>query len=105
MLEQLDKAIQENPNNLSALQARVNVNAVAANWHETEADLRKIITLDPTDHYAYFRLAVLLAYLEDDARYRKACAELIDRFAGDPSEVTHERIGKACLLCPVLWPT
>ena len=37
-LEQLDKAIQEHPDDLSALQARLNINAVAANWREVEAD-------------------------------------------------------------------
>jgi tetratricopeptide (TPR) repeat protein len=99
-LEQLDKAIQEHPNDLSALRARVNINALAANWRAAEADLRRVIALDASDHFAYFRLAVVLAYLEDDAGYRKACVELVDRFAADPSDVTHERVGKACLLRP-----
>ena len=48
----------------------------------------------------YLRLAILLAYLDDDAGYRKACTEFIDRFGGDPSEFVCERIGKACLLHP-----
>ena len=99
-LEQLDKAIQEHPDDLSALQARLNINAVAANWREVEADLRSVIALAPTDRSACFRLAIVLAYLDDDAGYRKACTEFIDRFAGDPSEVTREQIGKVCLLRP-----
>ncbi len=104
-LEQLDKAIQEHPDDLSALQARLNINAVAANWREVEADLRSVIALAPTDRSACFRLAIVLAYLDDDAGYRKACTEFIDRFAGDPSEVTREQIGKVCLLRPTRWPT
>ena len=104
-LEQLDKAIQEHPDDLSALQARLNINAVAANWREVEADLRSVIALAPTEQSAYFRLAIVLAYLDDDAGYRKACTEFIDRFAGDPSEVTREQIGKVCLLHPTRWPT
>ena len=83
---------------LSALHTRANLNAVAANWRQVEADLRKIISLEQTDHFPCFA-AVLLAYLEDDAGYRKACTDLIDRFAGDSSEYTRERIGK--LAC---WP-
>ena len=99
-LEQLDKAIQEHPSDLSALRARININAVAANWRAVEADLRRVIALAPTEQTACFRLAILLAYLDDDAGYRKACTEFIDRFADNPSAVIREQIGKVCLLRP-----
>ena len=87
---------------MSARRARSNTNAVAANWRAAEADLRRVIALEPSEHTAYFRLAILLAYLDDDAGYRKVCGESIDRFADNPSAVIRERIGKVCLCTRVL---
>jgi WD40 repeat protein/tetratricopeptide (TPR) repeat protein len=74
-------------------------------FREASADLAKAIALDPgTDHFDYFRQAILLAYLGDTEGYIKHCRSMVARFKGQPAREVADRTAKACLLLPDVVP-
>jgi serine/threonine-protein kinase len=54
--------------------------------------------LNPSNHWNWFQLACLRCYLGDDAGYREACRQLLDRFAETRRADIAERTAKSCLL-------
>ncbi len=54
-----------------------------------------------SDHYAMYQYATFLAYMREHERYRKLCAEMIDRYPEEShSAEVGERTAKCCLLFP-----
>jgi serine/threonine-protein kinase len=63
----------------------------AAEWKEELATL-------PTAHDDWFGYAELCLYLGDEAEYRRARSDLLERFGSSTDAAVAERVGRACLL-------
>jgi eukaryotic-like serine/threonine-protein kinase len=67
---------------------------------EARVDWRRWLNTDPAAAEEWDGYAELCLFLEDEAEYRRACGELLERFGDSDDPHTCERIGRACLLLP-----
>jgi serine/threonine protein kinase len=84
--------------NLLARRARAY--AVGGRFKECAADLARAAEINPEDHFTWFQYACVLAYLGDEAAYRRAVAAGLARFGDTDDAATTERTAKAALLLP-----
>ena len=66
-------------------------------WREAADDFRKLIELEPENHFHYLALEALLIQLGDLRGYEALRIEALKRFGATEDPMVAERIAKACL--------
>ncbi len=69
-------------------------------WAAVAADYARLVRLRPEDHWPWFRLAIVQAYLGHEEEYRRVRRGMLDRFGWARDPVIAERTAKACSLLP-----
>jgi len=69
-------------------------------FRDAESEYAHLSEIDPTDHFYWYLRTLLLAYLSDDAEYRRACDGMLDRFCSGADPLTLVRLLIACSLRP-----
>ena len=82
------------------LEERGNELARRAQWGPAAAEFAKAIQLDPSRHYNWLRLAVLLLQTGDEAEYRRVGRDMLAQFGQTDDAWAAERTAKVCLLAP-----
>jgi tetratricopeptide (TPR) repeat protein len=100
LIERLGQAIQDQPQSTNLLRLRADLLARLGRWQEAAGDLRKVIELDPSDQWDWYRSAVLLLQIGDVPACRIHCQRMVDRFGADTNAAVLERTAKACLAVP-----
>jgi hypothetical protein len=59
-----------------------------------------MLDLNPTDHWVWFRAAIVHAYLGNEKEYRRACEGMLKKFGGTSDPMIAERVAKVCFLLP-----
>jgi serine/threonine-protein kinase len=67
---------------------------------EALREWKKILELNPPQHTQWFGYAELCLFLGDEAEYRKACRDLLERFADTDDPYIAEPVARAVLLSP-----
>jgi len=96
----LDDAIRRQPDNSNLYRDRAYLLCRAGRFKDAIADFNKAIELDPDDHWKYYMAAPVYLYAGDVEGYRRACRELVRRFADSDAPEIGERVAKASLLEP-----
>jgi serine/threonine protein kinase/WD40 repeat protein len=78
-----------------------NGHARASRWIEARAAFEEALRLRPDAHILWYRLAVILAYLDDRDAYRTHCHAMLERFKDTPNPYEMERTAKSSLLLPL----
>jgi tetratricopeptide (TPR) repeat protein len=98
-LKGLDDAIAKHPEP-DLYWERGAIRCRAGRFADGIADFDKSIQLDPADADKYFFAAPIYLYTGDVKAYRRACAELLQRFRTSDRPETCERVAKAWLIEP-----
>jgi serine/threonine-protein kinase len=69
-------------------------------WEPARAAWREMLALDPPGHNWWDGYAEYCLYLKDEAEYRRARTELLERFGQATDPQVAERTGRACLFLP-----
>jgi WD40 repeat protein/regulator of sirC expression with transglutaminase-like and TPR domain len=80
--------------------ARVNYLASRGEWKSAAVAARRVVELNPDDHWSWFSEAPLRLKLDDIDGYRQVCQEMLARFAETDDLVIAERTAKTCFLAP-----
>jgi len=94
----LDRLAGTHPDDPAVRALRAEAHGRLGRWDEVAADLAGMTELDPSDHYAWYRIAPLLLHRGDGPGYRRHCRRMLERFGATTDPVVAERIAKACLL-------
>ena len=92
--------IADNPHDSSFRAAHAGFLARGGRFPEAASQYARLLDIDPTDHFYWYMRTLLLAYLSDDAAYRRACDAMLDRFASSADPLTLVRLLIACSLRP-----
>jgi tetratricopeptide (TPR) repeat protein len=68
--------------------------------HKAAADMRKVVELQPTVHFAYHMLATLLVADRDIAGYRQLCQKMLLTFSATTNDTSIGRMATDCLILP-----
>src|SRR5262245_23901338 len=79
------------------LLARGDGHAQARRWRPAADDFVALLKTHADDHWQWFRAATLLAWLDDQAAYRRHCAEMLKRFSDTTEPMIADRVAKSCL--------
>jgi WD40 repeat protein len=69
-------------------------------WSEVKTALARAIELVPDDHFSWYQLGAVLAYLGDAAAYDIHRKAMLERFGDTQDPMRAERTVKVCLLLP-----
>ena len=94
------KAIELEPNNVGFHSGRAAVYAALGQWDKSAADYERSAELDPKNHEARRLAAYARLAGGDTAGYRRACAELVERFGQTDDPIIAERTAKVCSAAP-----
>jgi Leucine-rich repeat (LRR) protein/Flp pilus assembly protein TadD len=94
-----DKTASEFWSQYDALQAHAH--ARASRWPEARRGFEQAIRLHAEDHDNYYRLAVILAQMQDREAYRAHCHALIELTGKSKKPEEMERTAKACSVLPL----
>ena len=98
--EVLPPVITSRPQNTGLLFDRATLCARRSRFNEAAADFASVISRDPTDHDAWYRLAILLAQSGDAEAYRRHCCQMLFLLRSTTKPTTAETAAKASLLLP-----
>jgi tetratricopeptide (TPR) repeat protein len=68
--------------------------------NEARAAWKSALQADPIEHDAWYGYAELCLFLGDEAEYRRARRDLLERFGATTNPYVAERSGRTCLLIP-----
>lgn len=77
------QAIKIKPNSIEAMFGFINPAAAAQNWSEVFSTYQKILTLDPNNSVANYRIALMYYYRKEFASAEKNLQRAIDRYPFD----------------------
>ena len=90
--------LAENPvfayHNLGMASARM------GNWEQAAAAFEAVAPRWPEDYWSWIRCATFALYFDDEAKYRRSCAELLKRFGDTTDPLTADKAAKAWLRWP-----
>jgi WD40 repeat protein/tetratricopeptide (TPR) repeat protein len=92
----LGRIVQARPNDVPLLEKRAHLYARRGQWKEAAEDFSRVIELDPSEHWHWYRLAPLLVETGQLERYRRHCREMRERF-GNADAMTSGRAIQASL--------
>jgi tetratricopeptide (TPR) repeat protein len=96
----LTPAFVAKPVSVNLLVLRVNVMGRQGRWQQAAADAALALEHQPTDHYRYHTLAMLLAITNDRPAYEQLCKRLVANFSGPTDPYVAERVVQDCLVLP-----
>ncbi len=106
-MDNLDKAIAEyseainlDPKYAIAYHFRGIAYARRADMHAATADYNQAIQLEPDNADTRYQLALAKLAADDDGGYRRACAEMLEHFAGTEDSDAARWVAWACVLAP-----
>jgi tetratricopeptide (TPR) repeat protein len=79
---------------------RGDLRARLGRWKEAAEDFAAVLTLDPDDHYNWYRGGFLCLRLGDRDGYHRRCREMLRRFGDTQDPMIAERTAKLCLVLP-----
>jgi serine/threonine protein kinase/tetratricopeptide (TPR) repeat protein len=89
-----------NPSSVDLLIESVNLNGRQGHWQEAATDAGFLVQLQPSEHYQYHRLAVLLAMSQSRTAYNELCQKIAAVFTNTANPYVDERVVQDCLLLP-----
>jgi tetratricopeptide (TPR) repeat protein len=84
----------------AAHQVLGNVYAREGKWDKAAAALARSLELTPGNSFAWMQRATLLLQVGDAEGYRRACRNMLERFAKTGQPRVAEQVARACLLLP-----
>ena len=103
-LDILDKvltpAFVTQPTSASLLAEKIGLMARQGKWSEAVACAAVAVENQPTEHYNYHMMAVLLVVTGQRAAYEQLCKTLLPKFADTANPYVAERVAQDCLLLP-----
>jgi tetratricopeptide (TPR) repeat protein/serine/threonine protein kinase len=79
-LVDLNEAVKLDPRNMAALNNRGFAHVNLRQYDKALADWNQVIEINPSNRMLWCSRALVLLQLEDRARYRKACAAMLEQF-------------------------
>jgi serine/threonine protein kinase len=98
--EALTPAIVSQPSSSNLLVQRVELMGRQGRWQEAAASATLVVEYQPTDHYRYHTLAMLLAITRNRPAYEMLCRKMLTTFTNSSNPYIDERIAKDCLFLP-----
>jgi tetratricopeptide (TPR) repeat protein len=96
----LDDLLKKAPNDASNLFRRSQVHVELQQWDKAIADAKSAIAAKPDDVNALTLLTEIAAYRRDEAMFRNASKDLLDRFGTRTEYVVQRQVAVACLIAP-----
>jgi tetratricopeptide (TPR) repeat protein len=93
-------AIEGDPKKASSYFERAKLRVRAGQFEQASEDYARAMVLDDKDHWVWYHHGCLLAYLNDEAKYREHCARMVSRFGSSAQEHVLDCTVKTCSLLP-----
>lgn len=88
------------PSQARPLFDRAKLRARAGQFRQAVEDYARGLVIDPSDHWPWFYQGCVLAYLGDEAAYKKHCAQMLERFGSRAEGPVLDCTAKTCSLVP-----
>ena len=98
--EVLTPAFIREPASVNLLAMRADVLGRQGRWQEAATNAALALELQPTEHYRYHLLAVLMAITHNRPVYEQLCRRITATFSETKNPYIAERMAKDCLLLP-----
>jgi len=92
------------PDKAQDLGTQAQAEGSAGKWVEAAADLKKVIEMEPEQHFHYLALGPILVHLGDIQGYKELRDASLKRFGSTQSPMVAERISKTALILPCPAP-
>jgi serine/threonine protein kinase len=99
-IAEASKKLQAEPRNAQLLAERAYLYGRRGRFGEAAAENRRVVELNPTNHWGWFYGGCLLAYLGDEKAFQAHCQGMFERFQNFTQREIGERTAKTCLLLP-----
>ncbi len=74
--------------------------AIRGRWDEVESGFARLIKEHPDDHFAWYQMAMVLAFRGRVDAHRHHCEQMLECYSNTQDPYVAERVAKACLILP-----
>jgi tetratricopeptide (TPR) repeat protein len=85
---------------IGLLRADGEASAALGKWDRALADYARLVAVDPSDHWHWYKTATVYLYLGDIVNYRRVAGRMLERFGDTQIPAVAERAAKTCTLVP-----